>query len=266
MHNVAVALRNLVKNYDGTSVPAVNGINLEIEEGEFVSFLGPSGCGKTTTLNMVAGFFAPTSGSILLNGQSVEALPPHRRGIGLVFQDYALFPHMTVEENVGFGLAMRKVAKAEMARRVGEALELVRLNGYGDRKPSQLSGGQMQRVALARALVIRPSVLLLDEPLSNLDLKLRESMRVEIMRIHRQTKITTLFVTHDQGEALVMSDRIAVMNAGNVEQFGTPSEIYERPRTRFVAEFIGSMNLFRCAVEGTSCEAGYALARAESGD
>jgi putative spermidine/putrescine transport system ATP-binding protein len=192
---------------------------------------------------MIAGFLTPDGGQIRLQGRSVEALPSFRRNLGLVFQDYALFPHMTVAENVGFGLRMRGVPRAEIAQRVAEALELVQLRGFGERRPLQLSGGQRQRVALARALVIRPAMLLLDEPLSNLDLKLREEMRVEISSLQRRLGIATVFVTHDQGEALTMSDRIAVMREGRIEQIGTPTDVYERPATRFVAGFIGSANL-----------------------
>jgi ABC-type Fe3+/spermidine/putrescine transport system ATPase subunit len=221
---------------------AVDGVSLDVAPGEFLTLLGPSGCGKTTTLNLVAGFEQPDGGHILLGGRAVDRLPPFKRDIGLVFQDYALFPHMTVAENVAFGLRMRRVTEAERARRVADALTQVRLPGLGDRRPTALSGGQRQRVALARALVIRPSVLLLDEPLSNLDLKLREEMRLEIMALQRGLGITTVLVTHDQGEALAVSDRIAVMNAGRVEQVGTPAEVYERPATRFVAAFMGTTN------------------------
>jgi ABC-type Fe3+/spermidine/putrescine transport system ATPase subunit len=238
----ALRLVGIEKRY-ATAV-AVAHLDLDVNEGEFVTLLGPSGCGKTTTLGLIAGFFLPTAGEIYLKGKPVADLPPFRRDIGVVFQDYALFPHMTAAENVAFGLKMRSLPKAEIAARVAEALDLVQLNGLGERRPLQMSGGQRQRVALARALVIRPTVLLLDEPLSNLDLKLREEMRVEIATLQRRLGITTVFVTHDQGEALVMSDRIAVMNAGRIEQIGRPAEIYERPATRFVAEFIGRMNFF----------------------
>ena len=230
----ALRLVGIEKHYPGAV--AVAGVDLAVEEGEFVTLLGPSGCGKTTTLSLVAGFFPPTRGEIWLKGRHVEGLPSFKRDIGVVFQDYALFPHMTVAENVAFGLRMRKVASADIAKRVAQALDLVKLAGLGDRRPLQMSGGQRQRVALARALVINPAVLLLDEPLSNLDLKLREEMRVEIAALQRRLGITTVFVTHDQGEALVMSDRIAVMNAGRIEQIGSPADIYERPATRFVAQ------------------------------
>jgi spermidine/putrescine ABC transporter ATP-binding subunit len=242
MREAALRLVGIEKHY--ATVVAVAGIDLTVDEGEFVTLLGPSGCGKTTTLSLIAGFFPPSRGEIWLKGKSVAGLPSFRRDIGVVFQDYALFPHMTAAANVAFGLRMRNVPSAEMAKRVADALDLVQLAGLGDRRPLQMSGGQRQRVALARALVINPAVLLLDEPLSNLDLKLREEMRVEIAGLQRRLGITTVFVTHDQSEALVMSNRIAVMNAGRIEQVGTPADIYERPATRFVAEFIGRMNLF----------------------
>jgi len=245
--DAALSLVGIEKRY-GESL-AVAGIDLDVKEGEFVTLLGPSGCGKTTTLGLIAGFFPPTGGDVCIKGRSVAALPPFRRDIGVVFQDYALFPHMTAAENVAFGLRMRRVPRDEIARRVAEALDLVKLGGFGDRRPNEMSGGQRQRVALARALVIRPAILLLDEPLSNLDLKLREEMRVEIAELQRRLGITTVFVTHDQGEALVMSDRIAVMNHGRIEQVGSPIEIYEHPATRFVAEFIGRMNFFVGRVE-----------------
>jgi spermidine/putrescine ABC transporter ATP-binding subunit len=240
MAEPAVALTDLHKSFG--LLAAVNGIDLSVTPGELLTLLGPSGCGKTTTLNMIAGFLRPDRGTIHMAGRPVDALPPFRRDIGLVFQDYALFPHMSVAGNVAFGLRMRKVAKPEIARRVEDALALVHLDGLGERRPAALSGGQRQRVALARALVIRPTVLLLDEPLSNLDLKLREEMRLEIMSLQRRLGITTILVTHDQGEALAVSDRIAVMYRGAVEQVGRPDEIYEQPRTRFVAEFIGTTN------------------------
>jgi putative spermidine/putrescine transport system ATP-binding protein len=241
MAEAALQLCALTKRFG--ALTAVDAIDLSVAPGEFVTLLGPSGCGKTTTLNMIAGFIAPDAGGIRLQGRAVEALPPFRRDLGLVFQDYALFPHMTVAENVGFGLRMRRVPRGEVAQRVAEALELVQLSGLGERRPLQLSGGQRQRVALARALVIRPAMLLLDEPLSNLDLKLREEMRVEISALQRRLGIATVFVTHDQGEALTMSDRVAVMCQGHIEQIGTPGDIYERPATRFVAGFIGAANV-----------------------
>ena len=238
----ALRLARIEKHYGGTV--AVAGIDLDVAQGEFVTLLGPSGCGKTTTLGLIAGFFPPSAGEIYLKGKPVADLPSFKRDIGVVFQDYALFPHMTAAQNVAFGLRMRKVGASETDRRVNDALDLVKLGGLGDRRPLQMSGGQRQRVALARALVINPAVLLLDEPLSNLDLKLREEMRVEIVSIQRRLGITTVFVTHDQGEALVMSDRIAVMNHGRIEQIGDAASIYETPATRFVAEFIGRMNMF----------------------
>ncbi|GGE31872.1 spermidine/putrescine import ATP-binding protein PotA [Agaricicola taiwanensis] len=243
MAEFALELQGLEKTYGAAR--AVDGIDLQVHTGEFLTLLGPSGCGKTTTLGLIAGFFPPTAGEIMLAGKPVAALPPFKRDIGVVFQDYALFPHMTVEQNVAFGLRMRRLPKAEIKTRVEEALSLVKLTGLGERKPLEMSGGQRQRVALARALVIRPTILLLDEPLSNLDLKLREDMRVEIARIQRKLGITTVFVTHDQGEALVMSDRIAVMNAGRIEQVGPPTDIYEHPASRFVAQFIGRMNFYQ---------------------
>jgi ABC-type Fe3+/spermidine/putrescine transport system ATPase subunit len=227
------------------SVPVVNGISLEVKEGEFVTLLGPSGCGKTTTLNLIAGFLAPDSGTISIGGRVVNDTPVFRRDIGLVFQDYALFPHRTVAENVAFGLRMRGVKPPEITARVADALALVQLPHLGDRRPGQLSGGQRQRVALARALVIRPAVLLLDEPLSNLDLKLREDMRLEISALQRRLGTTTILVTHDQGEALVMSDRVAVMNKGSIIQVDDPATIYGRPADRLVADFIGAMNFLQ---------------------
>jgi spermidine/putrescine transport system ATP-binding protein len=240
--DAALRLAGITKRYG--AVTAVDGVDLEVREGEFLTLLGPSGCGKTTTLGLIAGFFPPSAGEITLKGRPVAGLPPFKRDIGVVFQDYALFPHMSAGDNVAFGLRMRNLDRGEIDQRVKEALDLVQLRGLAERRPLELSGGQRQRVALARALVIRPAVLLLDEPLSNLDLKLREEMRVEIAGLQRRLGITTVFVTHDQGEALVMSDRIAVMNAGRIEQLGRPAEIYEKPATRFVAEFIGRMNFF----------------------
>jgi len=222
---------------------AVDNLNLDILDGEFFTLLGPSGSGKTTTLRLVAGFDQPTSGSIQLFGQEVAGLPPYERDVTTVFQDYALFPHMTVGENVGYGLMIRKVPKPEREKRVAEMLELVRLPGLAERKPSQLSGGQRQRVALARALITKPRVLLLDEPLGALDLKLRQQMQVELKGIQEQVGITFIYVTHDQEEALTMSDRVAVFNLGRVEQVGSPAEIYEHPNTAFVAGFVGTSNL-----------------------
>jgi len=236
-----VELRNVVKRYG--SFTAVQPMNLGIEPGAFVTLLGPSGCGKTTTLRMVAGLAAPSAGDILIKGARVNDVPIHRRNLGLVFQNYALFPHKTVLDNVAFGLKYRKVARAEIAKRVRNALELVQLPQMADRYPSQLSGGQQQRIALARAIVVEPDVLLLDEPLSALDANLREEMRVELKKIQHQLGITTIFVTHDQSEALAMSDKIIVMNNGWIEQEGSPQEVYTRPRSEFVARFLGNSNL-----------------------
>jgi putative spermidine/putrescine transport system ATP-binding protein len=223
---------------------AVEDISLTIDRGEFVSLLGPSGCGKTTTLQIIAGFVEATAGKVTLEGRDLLAIPAARRGLGIVFQNYALFPHMTVAQNVAFGLEMRKVAKAERVQGVADTLALMGLTGFSERHPAQLSGGQQQRVALARALVIRPELLLLDEPLSNLDAKLREEMQVELRRIQRAVGITTLMVTHDQAEALALSDRVVVMNAGRIEQEDTPLGAYEHPRTGFVCDFLGKANLF----------------------
>jgi spermidine/putrescine transport system ATP-binding protein len=224
-------------------VRAVEDVDLRIAEGEFFSLLGPSGCGKTTTLRMIAGFEEPTNGQILLHGRDMVGVPPYRRDVNMVFQQYALFPHMDVFENVAFGLRRKKVPKDEIRRRVTEALHLVELEGREKRRPRQLSGGQQQRVALARALVNRPRALLLDEPLGALDLKLRQAMQLELKRIQREVGITFVYVTHDQEEALTMSDRLVVMNAGRIEQLGSPRELYERPGTRFVANFIGTSNI-----------------------
>jgi len=233
-------------------VEAVRGVDLRVARGEFLTLLGPSGCGKTTTLRLVAGFEHPTSGSILLHGIDITREPPYRRPVNTVFQQYALFPHLTVEENVGFGLRMRRVDADERRARVAEALSRAALAGLERRRPRELSGGQQQRVALARALVNRPEILLLDEPLGALDLKLRRQMQVELKELHREVGITFLYVTHDQEEALAMSDRVAVMNAGRLEQIGTPEEVYERPRSRFVADFIGDTNLLEGSVLSAS--------------
>jgi putative spermidine/putrescine transport system ATP-binding protein len=241
MTGIAVRLEALEKRYG--DVVAVAGVDLDVRDGEFFSMLGPSGSGKTTTLRMIAGFEVPTGGRILLHGRDVTNVAPFDRDVNTVFQDYALFPHMSVGDNVGYGLMVRKVGRRERSERVAEALRMVRLDGYEARRPSQLSGGQRQRVALARALVNRPRVLLLDEPLGALDLKLREEMQIELKSIQQQVGITFIYVTHDQEEALTMSDRLAVFNAGRIVQLGTPAEVYERPATRFVAGFVGTSNL-----------------------
>jgi putative spermidine/putrescine transport system ATP-binding protein len=239
--SVAVCLKRLRKSYG--DVDAVAGIDLDVLDGEFFTLLGPSGSGKTTTLRMIAGFDLPTAGEVLLDGRDVSKLPPYERDVNTVFQDYALFPHMNVADNVGYGLMVKRVKRAERRARASEALAMVRLEGYENRRPSQLSGGQRQRVALARALVNRPKLLLLDEPLGALDLKLREEMQIELKTIQREIGITFIFVTHDQDEALTMSDRIAVFNAGKIIQVGTPADVYERPATAFVAGFVGTSNL-----------------------
>jgi spermidine/putrescine ABC transporter ATP-binding subunit len=248
MARAVVELAGCSRDYGG--VPAVAGLDLTVHEGELLSLLGPSGCGKTTTLNLIAGFVPPTSGRVLIDGLDVTGRPAHQRGLGVVFQSYALFPHLSVFENVAFGLRERRAPKGEIDRRVRTALALVRLDTRAEHRPAQLSGGMQQRVALARALVYEPRVLLLDEPLAALDKKLREEMRTELREIQRSVGITTIFVTHDQGEALGLSDRIAVMHAGRIEQLGTPREIYERPATRFVADFIGASTVLRGRAAG----------------
>jgi putative spermidine/putrescine transport system ATP-binding protein len=232
-----LTVENLTKRYGEHTV--VKNVDLSVNDGEFLVLLGPSGCGKTTTLRMIAGFIAPTAGEIFFDSEPVTALPPWKRNVGLVFQSYALFPHLTVEENVAFGLEMRKIPRADIATRVAETLKLVRLHGFAARYPRQLSGGQQQRVALARALAIRPDVLLLDEPLSNLDAKLRQEVRIEIRELQRQLGLTTVMVTHDQEEALTMADRLVVMADGEIRQTGTQRDLYERPADRFVAGFVG---------------------------
>ena len=265
---VAVEARNVSKVF-GTgadAVRALDGVSVTIRANEFFTLLGPSGCGKTTLLRLIAGFELPTAGEILLEGQHVEHLPPYQRPVNTVFQSYALFPHMTVAQNIAFGLEMRNVAKAEIDSTVTEMLGLVKMAGLGGRRPSQLSGGQQQRVALARALANHPKVLLLDEPLSALDLKLRQGMRTELKALQKRTGITFIFVTHDQEEALTMSDRIAVMSQGKIQQLGAPLDIYEQPVNRFVADFIGDTNFVSATIDGRAgdfvrcrCEGGLDL-------
>ena len=240
-----ITLTSLTKQFGDTV--AVDDVSLQIEGGEFFSLLGPSGCGKTTTLNIIGGFVYPTTGDVRINGEIMAEMPPYRRPVNTVFQNYALFPHKTVAQNIAFGLQMKKTAKSEISDAVERSLDLIQLPGYGDRKPSELSGGERQRVALARALINEPTILLLDEPLSALDLKLRKQMQLELKALQRKVGITFVYVTHDQGEALALSDRIAVMNNGKILQVGTPSEIYDSPQNRFVADFIGTSNF----LEGT---------------
>ncbi|GGF57402.1 ABC transporter ATP-binding protein [Azorhizobium oxalatiphilum] len=241
-----LALDGLTKRY--ADHVAVDALSLDVAQGEFISLLGPSGCGKTTTLQMIAGFVDPSGGAINLEGRDLVRVKPAQRGLGIVFQSYALFPHMTAAENVAFGLEMQKVPKAERQARVSEALALVGLSALSDRYPRRMSGGQQQRVALARALVIKPRILLLDEPLSNLDAKLREEMQIELRQLQRSLGTTTILVTHDQHEAMALSDRIVVMNAGKVEQIGRPQDVYERPATPFVANFLGKTNVFEANI------------------
>jgi spermidine/putrescine transport system ATP-binding protein len=242
-----VRLENVSKSFKDMN--AVDNLSLTVKEGEFFSLLGPSGCGKTTTLRMIGGFEDPSEGKIQLGGKEVSNLPPYKRDVNTVFQSYALFPHLSIQENIAYGLKRKKVAKDEIGPRVDEMIKLVDLEGYGDRRPNQLSGGQQQRVALARALVNRPQLLLLDEPLGALDLKLRKQMQIELKRIQSEVGITFIYVTHDQEEAMTMSDRLAVMNAGKMEQVGAPQEVYELPATEFVASFLGASNLLNGEVE-----------------
>lgn len=247
MTDIILELRNVVKTFDKQE--AVKNITLQIHRGEFLTLLGPSGCGKTTTLRMIAGFENPTEGVILLEGQHVENKQPHERDVNTVFQSYALFPHMNVYDNIAYSLKIKKVKKMDIQKRVFEMLSLVQLNGYEKRMPDQLSGGQKQRVAIARALINKPKVLLLDEPLGALDFQLRKQMQIELKNLQKTLGITFIYVTHDQEEALNMSDRIAVINKGSMEQLGTPKEIYDKPKTRFVAGFIGESNIFEATVK-----------------
>jgi len=261
----AVVLERVTKRFDG--VTAVDDVSLEIGSGEFFSLLGPSGCGKTTSLRMIAGFERPDAGRVLIGGDDVTEVPPHRRPVNTVFQSYALFPHLSVEQNVAFGLRFQPVTRDDSRRRAAEVLELVRLRGYESRRPHQLSGGQQQRVALARALVLSPAVLLLDEPLGALDARLRRDLQIELKSIQREIGITFVYVTHDQEEALTMSDRLAVMADGRVEQLGTPREVYEHPRTPFVADFLGVSNLMRAhAIGAGEVEVGGVRLRAARGE
>lgn len=255
MNNAFVRFCDVQKTYDGETL-VVKRLNLDITQGEFLTMLGPSGSGKTTTLMMLAGFEVPTQGSILLGGRSIDNMPPHKRDIGMVFQNYALFPHMTVEENLAFPLKVRKLGKAETEARIKRALDMVRLGAHGRRRPAQLSGGQQQRVALARALVFNPKLVLMDEPLGALDKQLREQMQLEIKHIHQDLGVTMVYVTHDQSEALTMSDRIAVFNDGVIQQLAAPAELYERPHNAFVAQFVGENNRLHgkvVAINGPTC-------------
>jgi putative spermidine/putrescine transport system ATP-binding protein len=256
--SASIEIADVSKVYDG-GVRAVDAVAMDIRQGEFFSLLGPSGCGKTTTLRMIAGFEMPSAGAIRVDGADITHVPAHKRDMGMVFQNYALFPHRTVAENVAFGLRMRGLDKASIAAKVKAALAMVELSGLEDRRPAQLSGGQQQRVALARAIVIAPRVLLCDEPLGALDKKLRQQMQFELKQLQKKLGLTLVFVTHDQEEALAMSDRIAVMNGGRVEQIGTPTEIYNQPTTRFVADFIGDTNIFRGERVGPSLDVGKSL-------
>jgi putative spermidine/putrescine transport system ATP-binding protein len=249
----ALSLKQVSKRY--AELNAVDDVSFDVAPGEFVTLLGPSGSGKTTTLRIIAGFIAPSAGGVVLNGRNLTGVAPYKRDIGMVFQNYALFPHMTGGDNIAFPLQMRGVKRAEAARRVEQALELVHLGGLANRYPRQLSGGQQQRVALARAIVFNPSLLLMDEPLGALDKKLREALQLEIMRISRQVGVTVVYVTHDQEEALVMSDRIAIYNQGRIEQQGTGEELYERPASLFVADFVGESNIFRGRLDATGADA-----------
>ncbi len=246
-----IEFEHVFKRYPGSAAAAVDDLNLHIEAGEFLTLLGPSGSGKTTTLMLLAGFEAPSSGAIRLDGASIESLPPHQRNMGVVFQSYSLFPHMTVAQNVAFPLSVRKVDAATIAAKVTAALTKVHLENYTHRKPNQLSGGQQQRVALARALVFEPRLVLMDEPLSALDKKLREEMQLEIRRLHRELGVTMVFVTHDQSEAMTLSDRVAVFNQGRIEQLASPQQLYDAPANPFVASFLGDNNMTTCTLEAS---------------
>ena len=242
MENI-IELKHITKNFDD-NFTAVDDFNLEVQRGEFVTFLGPSGCGKTTTLRMIAGFEMPTEGEILLNGKDISKLPPNKRPINTVFQRYALFPHLNIYDNIAFGLKLKKLPKAEIEKKVKKALEMVDLEGFEDRRVQTLSGGQQQRIAIARSLVNEPEILLLDEPLGALDLKMRKEMQLELKEMHERLGITFIYVTHDQEEALTMSDKIVVMSEGRIQQIGTPEDIYNEPKNAFVADFIGESNIF----------------------
>ena len=248
MDDIILRLEGIQKSFGDTKV--LSGIDLEVKRGEFVTLLGASGCGKTTTLRIIAGLESPDTGKVLLEGEDVTAAQPNKRDVNTVFQNYALFPHMTVAGNIGYPLKLRGVSKAEIKKRVDEALELVQLPGFGSRKPSELSGGQRQRIAIARAIVAQPKVLLLDEPLGALDLRLRRQMQIELKRLQKQLGLTFIYITHDQEEALNMSDRVAVMRSGLLEQIGSPADIYDRPRTSYVARFVGSANIITGTVIG----------------
>ena len=248
MENI-IELKHITKNFDD-NFTAVDDFNLEVQRGEFVTFLGPSGCGKTTTLRMIAGFEMPTEGEILLNGKDISKLPPNKRPINTVFQRYALFPHLNIYDNIAFGLKLKKLPKAEIEKKVKKALEMVDLEGFEDRRVQTLSGGQQQRIAIARSLVNEPEILLLDEPLGALDLKMRKEMQLELKGMHERLGITFIYVTHDQEEALTMSDKIVVMSEGRIQQIGTPEDIYNEPKNAFVADFIGESNIFNGIMTG----------------
>ena len=248
MENI-IELKHITKNFDD-NFTAVDDFNLEVQRGEFVTFLGPSGCGKTTTLRMIAGFEMPTEGEILLNGKDISKLPPNKRPINTVFQRYALFPHLNIYDNIAFGLKLKRLPKAEIEKKVKKALEMVDLEGFEDRRVQTLSGGQQQRIAIARSLVNEPEILLLDEPLGALDLKMRKEMQLELKEMHERLGITFIYVTHDQEEALTMSDKIVVMSEGRIQQIGTPEDIYNEPKNAFVADFIGESNIFNGIMTG----------------